>query len=753
MIGLVVLGWIIVRSCIRIGNDERKEGISIQDATYEMETLSKVSGKEEEWSNFIFENTGEKNEVVTNTDLKNISVIYPLMIDSTLKKNNKKNISLVEWNTYYEKLIHLYADKVIERKQYQVYAVGKEFVPYPDQKIDEKRILTPDGILLYKDQSAPQKGTIIDVFVYENKILKINQMQEQEFIIKNILITNAKGNMISWLFKNYEITYEADKEYQYDEQIADLTVCDNRLKTIQIKNEKINGRILRASNDEIEIEGYKPIPCSKDMKLYRLYGTLQEMSIEELRIGYAFTDFVIENNEIQACLMMKEEYMDTIRVLLKTSDYQGNYHEQFSGSSDCDCILKEYQDGMEISQSTKKAGELIQISSDQLDMGKRFVISPTVLGGSIYVSSIRRAQGEPVYSGKIEIEKTKNGLQIINELLLEEYLYKVVPSEMPASYEMEALKAQAVCARTYAYGKMMHAGIPECGAHVDDSTGYQVYNNMEKQKETTQAVRETIGDILFYQGQPILTYYYSTSCGSGADASVWGNAEETETPYLQAGRISEKETTEFSMQDESSFRKFITSIQEADYEKSLPWYRWTYQCMNVDVDVLYERIKKCYEKNSAYVLTRHKDQSFQSMPVEAFKKIKQIQIVERGKGGIAEELEIETEEGVIRILTEYNIRQVLCDGKTMVQRLDQTEAEMNQLLPSAYFVIDTFKEGKNVIGYNLSGGGYGHGVGMSQNAANQMAKKGMQYQEILSYFFASSEIDSVQDKGEAKRDG
>ena len=58
-----------------------------------------------------------------------------------------------------------------------------------------------------------------------------------------------------------------------------------------------------------------------------------------------------------------------------------------------------------------------------------------------------------------------------------------------------------------------------------------------------------------------------------------------------------------------------------------------------------------------------------------------------------------------------------------------------------------------MIGYNLSGGGYGHGVGMSQNAANQMAKKGMQYQEILSYFFASSEIDSVQDKGEAKRDG
>ncbi len=104
---------------------------------------------------------------------------------------------------------------------------------------------------------------------------------------------------------------------------------------------------------------------------------------------------------------------------------------------------------------------------------------------------------------------------MVNELLLEEYLYAVVPSEMPASYPLEALKAQAVCARTYAYARILHAGLPEYGAHVDDSTSYQVYNNILENAQTTKAVRETKGELLYYGEELADTYYYSTSCGYG----------------------------------------------------------------------------------------------------------------------------------------------------------------------------------------------------------------------------------------------
>ena len=74
-------------------------------------------------------------------------------------------------------------------------------------------------------------------------------------------------------------------------------------------------------------------------------------------------------------------------------------------------------------------------------------------GGMITVRNIERSQGTPVYPGHMEITGEEEGLLLLNEVDLEEYLKRVVPSEMPHTYELEALKAQAVCARTYAGGR------------------------------------------------------------------------------------------------------------------------------------------------------------------------------------------------------------------------------------------------------------------------------------------------------------
>ena len=67
------------------------------------------------------------------------------------------------------------------------------------------------------------------------------------------------------------------------------------------------------------------------------------------------------------------------------------------------------------------------------------------------------------------------------------------------------------------------------------------------------------------------------------------------------------------------------------------------------------------------------------------------------------------------MISEYNIRAVLCDGVTKVVRQDGSEVAMPNLLPSAFFVIEPSHDKKNVVGYNIIGGGFGHGVGMSQN--------------------------------------
>ena len=85
-----------------------------------------------------------------------------------------------------------------------------------------------------------------------------------------------------------------------------------------------------------------------------------------------------------------------------------------------------------------------------------------------------------------------------------------MPSEMPSFYPLEALKAQAVCARTYAWKQIKEKKLEAYGADVDDSVNYQVYNNIGREKNTTQAVKETKGRILSQHGEPIEAYYFST---------------------------------------------------------------------------------------------------------------------------------------------------------------------------------------------------------------------------------------------------
>ena len=145
----------------------------------------------------------------------------------------------------------------------------------------------------------------------------------------------------------------------------------------------------------------------------------------------------------------------------------------------------------------------------------------------ISIRSLERSQGVPAYEGIIELRNTAEGIVIINELSVEKYLKAVVPSEMPASYELEALKAQAVCARSYAYQQMEKYGYPEYEAHVNDSTDYQLYGNVKNHEKTNQAISETKGQVVYYHDEIATTYYYSTSCGETTDIRAWGTKKSS----------------------------------------------------------------------------------------------------------------------------------------------------------------------------------------------------------------------------------
>ncbi len=356
--------------------------------------------------------------------------------------------------------------------------------------------------------------------------------------------------------------------------------------------------------------------------------------------------------------------------------------------------------------------------------------------GSIYHENAEEWQNRADYRGNIELVEEKEGYVVINELPIEEYLYSVVPSEMPASYPIEALKAQAICARTYAYLHVMSPGYPQWNTHVDDTTAYQVYHSVAEQESTTRAVNETEGQVLFAPGEQALaqTYYYSTSCGYGSDAHVWRTKYADSYPYIKSKHINATDDAQKALCEEE-FEAYIKSINELDYEAQESWYRWSYRVEDLDVSRMEKILKKRYAANEKLILTKVGD-DYISQPIERLGNVTNIEICKREAGGIADELLIHTDTGVYKVITEMNIRYVLNDGCSPVTRQDGVNVEMNSLLPSAFIALEVIREDDYVIGYEITGGGYGHGAGMSQNAAKAMANSGMSAEEILAFFFA-----------------
>ena len=352
----------------------------------------------------------------------------------------------------------------------------------------------------------------------------------------------------------------------------------------------------------------------------------------------------------------------TIRVLLMDSGYRTYYHPSVTLQ----------MDNQELTYTA---------DSPELQAGSLVLDSPET---GIRLLSIERQENPPVYSGSLEIRKTNQGLLLINELPLETYLEGVVPSEMPASYEMEALMAQAVCARTYAVCQIRESKLQkEYGADVDDSVNFQVYQNFMPTQKTSQAVKKTEGQILTQNGEPVTAYYFSTSAGVTSTDEIWG--EKKAAPYLNSVKCQ--------------------------FDQDLPWSSW-------EVELPWEFLEEQLADNGV-----------KGIP-------KSLQTVKKSSSGAAILLQVITDEEEYEIEGEYEIRSFLSPKGQKIKEKDGTITEGTSLLPSAYFDLD-FQQGKSL---KIKGKGYGHGVGMSQNGANEMAKEGYTWQEILEYFFRDIEI-------------
>lgn len=434
-------------------------------------------------------------------------------------------------------------------------------------------------------------------------------------------------------------------------------------------------------------------------------------------------------------------FSDDIRVLIKTDDFKGIYHEKMIISCGSGFIVEHGKDCEEyapdeelvIDKECFSDTETIKITGKNDDM--------------LRVVNLKRS-ADVSYRGSFECYGTGEGIVLVNELKVEEYLYGVVPSEMPSSYPMEALKAQAISARTYTYFHKKSYAYPEWRAHVDDSTAFQVYKNIEETPEAVEAVNETRNEVLTYENELIESFYYSTSSGYNGGARVWSEQESDSDNYLQ--ETGEELFAKNNKEGEMAYRCFIDEGNPDDVEFGEAWYRWHYS-KSLDGDSCKTFLSRLYELSQQQPQkVRIRSQYLSKEKLSEEPAIRDIRILKRQRSGLVTGLLIETEHFMISVSTQHVIRQALGTAGDSILKNDGSQYSMGDVLASAYFYIEKIydnneESGDNLKGIMIHGAGLGHGCGMSQNGAKGLAGKGFTAYEILAYYYngAVKSVDSL----------
>lgn len=316
-----------------------------------------------------------------------------------------------------------------------------------------------------------------------------------------------------------------------------------------------------------------------------------------------------------------------IRVLLKTTGYGSIFHSMATVTSTKKFTIS---NGKETKTYNAKQKVTIKPNSSLFGNGKKLTISAKD-SGKIQITSISRNQGRPSYRGKIELNVIAGkGMTIINQLQLEQYLYSVVSSEMSSSFSKEALKAQAVTARSFAYSHLDSKQYKDYNADLDDSTGFQVYNNLSEAASTRTAVQETVNQVLKSEDEIINTYYYSTSSGQSATPEeVWGGS--TEEKYYPR-KIQEKDGIEKNLSTESAFKNFWADKKLVTFDSNSEWYRWQTTVSKANLQKQINNKLSAYSSNgSKSILVKQSNGTYKGVKITSIGSLKKSVFVKEQK--------------------------------------------------------------------------------------------------------------------------
>lgn len=348
----------------------------------------------------------------------------------------------------------------------------------------------------------------------------------------------------------------------------------------------------------------------------------------------------------------------------------------------------------------QKSVTVIPAVSENPTQAPTFILKNILSGPGMTWASM----GDKEYRGKLQIVHAagSNLLIPVNIVTLDEYVQGIIASEMPAQFPQQALRAQAVLARTYA---LKHLGKHKAyGYDLCDVQNCQVYGGVTAETEPgNAAVENTLGEVLEYKQKPIESVF-SANCGGATQSAK--DAGWYETPYLQT--VSDYKEFDFDKLEPYHFLALLQypSAAYSNYNKhvSLAAFRWT---RVVSEQELREVIKN--QKKDIGTITALIPQ-------------------ERSRAGYVTKLLVKGTKGSITLHKENVIRSNLSFG----------------MLRSSYFIVQPNYENRQLKYFVFYGGGWGHGVGFCQTGAAGRADAGQDYKTILHHYFPLAELKTVE---------
>lgn len=338
----------------------------------------------------------------------------------------------------------------------------------------------------------------------------------------------------------------------------------------------------------------------------------------------------------------------------------------------------------------------------------------------------------------IRLDSSKTNLLVINSTPLETYLKGVIPHEMGASAPLEAMKAQAVTARTLAVKRVNKYNAD--GYDITNTTSDQVYKGYNatyfaSSHNVSKAVEQTKGIVLTYNGSLIEGVYYSNNGGQTAsDGFVWGSGnstpyyvskKDTYDTYLHKTAVSWGKISYSSIYTKEELRNIIinNSTKYPAYYKT-PYCTPNFNGLseNYTIEVLSQtngyvtQIRLSDDTGRSYIIKNYANRWFFDLRSQQFTLTQ--------KGGLfAKSTDKTSQKETVYIKSANNT----------VKKVDKDKV---------YIKSSTETKNTEDIKYVFEGKGYGHGIGMSQNGAMNRAEDGQTYKQILEFYYTGSKTAS-----------